>query len=144
MMLKLYLPFRNDGVCFMKDLIKNAVDDIKQDIDESVIDSKNERKRNPAKYIGNRSTPESYALTKLFVPHILGIFLGMAVAKLFNTGFGGYIFFGTVFSFLTGVWKSYELDNIRLKNAMVKNALITGFIALMIIIGVVYAHLVGT
>lgn len=111
---------------FTKDLIKNAVDDIKQDIDESVIDSKNERKRNPAKYIGNRSTPESYALTKLFVPHILGIFLGLAVARLFNTGFGGYMFFGIAFAFLAGVWKSYELDNIALKNAVVKNALLMG------------------
>lgn len=128
----------------MKDLIKNAVDDITQEIENSVIDEKNDKKRNPANYIGDRGSAEERAWNKILLPNFFGIFLGLAVAKLFNTGFGGYIFFGTVFSFLTGVWKSYELDNIRLKNAIVKNALITGFIALMIIIGVVYAHLVGT
>lgn len=128
----------------MKDLIKNAVDDIKQDIEESVIDEKNDKKRNPANYIGDRGSAEGRAWNKILLPNIFGIFLGLAFARLFHSGAFGYIFFGTVFSFLTGVWKSYELDNIRLKNAIVKNALITGFIALMIIIGVVYAHLVGT
>ena len=110
----------------MKDLIKNAVDDIKQDIEESVIDSKDDRKKNPAKYIGNRSTPESSAWSRLFFPNFIGIFLGLAVARLFHCGFPGYIFFGIVFAFLAGVWKSYELDNISLKNAIVKNTLLMG------------------
>lgn len=109
----------------LKDLIKNAVDDIKQDIDELKMDCESERRKNPPSFT-NHSTPEDQAWFHLFIPHLLGIVLGLAVARLFHCGFLGYIFFGIVFAFLAGVWKSYELDNIRLKNAVIKNALLMG------------------
>lgn len=123
----------------MKDLIKNAFDDINQEIEDYVIDEKNDKKSDPAKYIGDKGSPEVRAGIKMSSSNILGIVLGLAFARLFNSGAFGYIFLGTAFSFLTGVWKSYEFDNIRLKNAIVKNAIITIFLFLFIFIGIILA-----
>lgn len=117
----------------LKDLVKNSLEDIEQDIDEFKMDCESERKKNPPSFTNN-STPKDQAWFHLFIPHLLGIVLGLAVARLFHCGFVGYIFFGIVFAFLAGVWKSYELDNIAFKNAVIKNALLMsiGFVILFV------------
>ena len=125
----------------MKDLIKNAVDDIKQEINDYVIDEENERKTNPAKFLEKRDIPECTALSKIMFPNIIGIVFGLAFARLFNSGTFGYIFFGIVFSFLTGLWKSYEFDNIALKYAVVKNAIISGIMIFFIIVFAVFIYI---
>lgn len=73
--------------------------------------------------------------------NILGIVLGLAFARLFNSGTFGYIFFGIVFSFLTGLWKSYEFDNIALKYAVAKNAIISGIMIFFIIVFAVFIYI---
>lgn len=125
----------------MKDLIKNAVDDIKQEINNYVIDEENDKKSDPAKYIGVKGSPEVRAGIKMSLSNILGIVLGLAFARLFNSGTFGYIFFGTAFSFLMGLWKSYEFDNIALKYAVAKNAIISGIMIFFIIVFAVFIYI---
>jgi len=122
----------------LKDLVKNGLDDINQDFEESRMDYMEDRRKNPANYIGNRGTPESSAWTKMFIPHMLGMVLGFAVARLFHTGFAGYAVFGFIFAFLAGVWKSYEHDRITLKYAIVKNILLMADVLLMILFTWIY------
>jgi len=122
----------------LKDLVKNGLDDIHQDFEEIEMDYMEDRRKNPANYIGNRSTPEGSAWAKIFVPHMLGMVLGFAFARLFETGFAGYAVFGFIFAFLTGVWKSHEYDKIAWKYAVVKNILLMADVLLIILFAWIY------
>lgn len=106
------------------DMIHEAGKSISEDIEVSKARSKKDRKENPANYIGNRSTPESVAWTNLFIPHLIGIFIGIAVARLFNSEPFGYAMFSIIFAFLAGTYKSHEFDKISWKYAFIKNALL--------------------
>ena len=106
------------------DMIKESKESISEDIDVYKSRSINDRKENPVNYIGNRSTPESVAWTNLFIPHIFGIFVGLAVARLFSVGAVGYVIFCIIFAFLIGTYKSHEFDKISWKYALIKNALL--------------------
>lgn len=106
------------------DMIHEAGKSISEDIEVSKARSKKDRKENPANYIGNRSTPESVAWTNLFIPHLIGIFIGIAVARLFNSEPFGYAMFSIIFAFLAGTYKSHEFDKISWKYALIKNALL--------------------
>lgn len=106
--------------------IKESKESISEDIDIYKSKSIKDRKENPANYIGNRSTPESVAWTNLFIPHLIGIFIGIAVARLFNSNPFGYAIFSIIFAFLAGTYKSHEFDKISWKYALIKNALLMG------------------
>lgn len=116
------------------DYIKVSIESISEDIDVYKSRSVEDRKENPANYIGNRSTPESVAWTKLFIPHLIGIFIGLAVARLFSAGAVGYVIFAVIFAFLTGTYKSHEFDKISWKYAIIKNALLMSICLAILVI----------
>lgn len=82
---------------------------------------------------------DGYALFKVIFPQIAGFVIGCAVARLFNTGFIGYIIFGVIFAFLVGVHKSTYNDKISLKYAIIKNiVLMLVEIALILLFAGIY------
>ncbi len=108
------------------ELIKNAVEDISDDIALHVQRGEEDRRENPAKYIGNRGDPRTSAWTAMLLPHLIGGFVGCAAARLFHCGMIGYIIFAVAAAFLMGTYKSHEFDKIAWKYALIKNALLMG------------------
>lgn len=106
------------------ELIKNAKEDISDDINIRVQRGEEDRLENPAKYIGNRGNPYTAAWTALMIPHLIGGIVGCAVARLFHCGLIGYVIFAVAAAFLMGTYKSHEFDKIAWKYALIKNALL--------------------
>lgn len=121
------------------DDIKKSKESISEDIGIYKSRSIKDRKENPANYIGSRSTPEGDAWFKMMIPHLIGFGIGLAVARLFGCKFIGYIVFGLIFAYLTGVYKSHAFDRISWKYAFIKNALLS----LMWILMAVFALILG-
>lgn len=60
----------------------------------------------------------------IVIPHILGIIVGCAVARMFSLNAEAYIHFSILFVFIGGVYKSCSFDKMSLKKGIIKNALI--------------------
>lgn len=105
------------------DDIKESIDSINEDVEIETW----RNKQQPKKYagFGNRGTSEGDAWFKMMIPHLIGFGIGLAVARLFGCKFVGYIIFGVIFAYLTGVYKSHEFDKISWKYAFIKNALLS-------------------
>lgn len=95
----------------LKDNIKNAVEDIHDDF--NIYSTRD--------YTDREASPEEYAIMRIVLPHIFGIIIGCAVARMFEFVFIGYIITGIIFAFLVGVHKSTYSDKITLKYAVIKN-----------------------
>lgn len=107
----------------LRDDIKESIDSINEDVEIETW----RNKKQPEKYagFGNRGTPEGDAWFKMMIPHLIGFGIGLAVARLFSCKFVGYIIFGLIFAYLTGVYKSHTSDRISWKYAFIKNALLS-------------------
>lgn len=116
--------------------IKEAFDDVIYELNDYKAEFNADKKENPAKYIGSRSNPLSYALMKIFIPHISGIIVGCAFARLFSMAFIGYIIMSVIFAFLTGTVKSNCLDGISIKYALIRNTVIS--LIGLVLIGIVF------
>ena len=77
----------------LKDDIKNAVEDIHDDF--NIYSTRD--------YTDREASPEEYAIMRIVLPHIFGIIIGCAVARMFEFVFIGYIITGIIFAFLVGV-----------------------------------------
>jgi hypothetical protein len=114
------------------DDVKEALKDIIYEFDDYMAQDEYDRRHDPGKYIGSRSTPGSNAWMKILVPHMLGMFVGCAFARLFCLPPLGYIIMAVLFAFLTGTVKSNCIDNISMKYALIRNAVIL-FVFILII-----------
>lgn len=113
----------------LKDDIKNAVEDIRDDFDIY-------RTRD---YTDREATPEEYAVMRIVLPQIFGIIIGCAVSRFFHFGLAGYIIMSVIFAFLVGVHKSTYNDKITIKYAVIKNiVLILIEFALVLLIAGIY------
>lgn len=112
----------------LKDDIKNAVEDIRDDFDIY-------RTRD---YTNREATPEEYAVMRIVLPQIFGIIIGCAVARFFHFGLAGYIITGVIFAFLVGLHKSTYNDKISLKYAVIKNIvlILIEFVSVMLFAGI--------
>lgn len=106
------------------ELIKNAIEDISDDIDLHVQRTEEDRRENPAKYIGQHGDSRVAAWMAQMIPHLIGGVFGFAVAELFHCGLIGHIIFVISAAFLMGTYKSHEFDKIAWKYALIKNALL--------------------
>lgn len=69
----------------------------------------------------DRSYISGFAGFQVIFPHIAGIIIGCAFARMFNFAFIGYVIMGIICAFLVGVHKSTYSDKIALKYAVIKN-----------------------
>ena len=60
----------------------------------------------------------------LLIPHLIGFALGLAIARLLEMNFNGYIAVGTLCAVMGGIYKSISFDKISLVPAIVRNLLI--------------------
>ncbi|MDE5945880.1 MAG: hypothetical protein K2G63_01035, partial [Oscillospiraceae bacterium] len=111
--------------------IKHALFDIKDEFNNFEIDYQD--------YIDTfgkpqREDPLGYALFKIMKPQLLGMILGFAIARIFHSGFYGYLIFGIIFAFLTGTWSNHEFNNLDWKYSLWKNFVLTSISILTVII----------
>jgi len=59
----------------------------------------------------------------LLVPHFIGFAVGLAIARLVELPFSGYIALGTLCAIIGGVYKSVSYDKLSLMPAIVRNIL---------------------
>ncbi len=126
-----------------KNLIKDVLDEINQEIEEKKWNCIIEQNMSPLDYVffaSRKKNPSAFAVKELFAPNFWGMILGFATARLFHMDFGGYIFFGIVFAFLEGILKSCLLDDKALKYALVKNTLLVGiWVVIFALFFIIYA-----
>lgn len=112
-----------------KNELKNAIEDIYDDF-----------KIYRTRYYTNKSDSTKFAVILLLLPHILGIVIGCAFARLFNLKFVGYIISCAIFALLVGIHKSTYDDKISLKYAIIKNIVL---ISIEIISASIYVMIYG-
>ena len=62
-----------------------------------------------------------------FLPHMFGVLIGCAFAKMFGLGTAGFLILGLFFAFITGLIKYFVIDDIPIKRALVKDLIMLVF-----------------
>ena len=106
--------------------IKEIIDDIVQDLD--TIESRTEESRRDLRHRDNQT---SGAYFQILIPNIIGFVVGLAIARLINMDFSGYIALGTLCALIGGVYKSVSYDKVSLKPAIVRNVLLMSPIVIL-------------
>ncbi len=105
-----------------KDILKDKEIYRRREEDFSDFQEKKDflKQYHPLGYKKGRNT----GIFPLILPQILGIILGLALARLFRCGFSGYVILGILCSLVLGTWKNYEYDRMMLKYAILRNIII--------------------
>lgn len=111
--------------------VKHALSDIKNEINNFEVDY-----QDMIDTFGKprREDPLGYALFKMMKSQLVGLILGFAVARMFHSGFWGYIILGIIFAFLIGTWSNHEFNNLDWKYSLWKNFVLTSISVLSVIL----------
>lgn len=81
--------------------------------------------------IGRRNRGGS-GLWAIIWPQLVGAVLGLAIARIFEPGAGGYLACAVLFGIIGGTYKSVSFDRIALRHALVRNILIAVLLAVFL------------